>query len=81
MRDEGRYRRISIRGQVTIDASGLQRMIYDLESGTPFLFVDNLRIRAPVSGRAGERRTGDAGSTEDRIAVNLDVYGYVRASK
>jgi hypothetical protein len=48
-------------------------MLHALESATPHLFVTNLDVRARQvrAGRAGAERAAG-------MAVNLDVYGYMR---
>jgi len=33
-----------------IDPASLQPLLYDLESGMPFLFIDQLVVQAPVAG-------------------------------
>ena len=42
----------SIRLQATLDMNleALQRMLYQLESGTPYVFVDSLSVQVPGSG-------------------------------
>jgi general secretion pathway protein M len=71
-RDEGAFRRISIRGQIAVNTAALQRVFYDLESATPFLFLDNVEIRARPARRA-------AGPEDDPILeVRFDLYGYMR---
>jgi general secretion pathway protein M len=32
-----------------IDQPGLQKLLYDIEAGMPFLFVDQLVVQAPVT--------------------------------
>jgi len=40
-----------------VDQPALQRLLYDLEAGMPFLFVDQLVVQAPVASMApGQRR-------------------------
>jgi len=71
-RDEGAFRRVSIRGQIAVDLAQLQRVLYDLEAGSPFLFLDNVDIRArpaPARGRSED---------EALLDVHFDLYGYMR---
>ncbi len=72
-KDEGPSRRISIRGNMTATLAALQRVIYDLEAGSPLLFVDNLDVRAGARVRGG----ADA-DQEPQLDVNFDVSGYLR---
>jgi len=69
-RDEGKFRRIAIRGQIAVDIAGLQRVFYDLEAGSPLLFLDNVEIRVPERPRGG-------GAQNSGLDVRFDLYGYV----
>jgi general secretion pathway protein M len=71
-RDEGTFRRISIRGQIAVNTAALQRVFYELESATPFLFLDNIEIRA----RPARRSTGP--EDDPVLEVRFDLYGYMR---
>jgi general secretion pathway protein M len=71
-REEGAFRRISIRGQIAVNTAALQRVFYDLESASPFLFLDNVEIRSRPARRSG-------GAEDDPILeVRFDLYGYLR---
>jgi general secretion pathway protein M len=71
-RDEGAFRRISIRGQIAVNMAALQRVFYELESATPFLFLDNVEIRS----RPARRSTG--AEDDPVLEVRFDLYGYMR---
>jgi general secretion pathway protein M len=72
-RDEGAFRRISIRGQIAVKLPALQRVLYDLESATPFLFLDNVEIRTQATYQI------NATDTDDPVLdVRFDLYGYMR---
>jgi hypothetical protein len=51
----------------------LQRILYDLEAGSPFLFLDNVDIRT-------RQAPAVRGHTEDEslLEVRFDLYGYMR---
>lgn len=72
-RDEGTFRRVSIRGQIAVTIGQLQHILYDLEAGSPFLFLDNVDIRtrqaSPARGRPED---------ESLLEVRFDLYGYMR---
>jgi general secretion pathway protein M len=71
-RDDGTFRRISIRGQIAVNTAALQRVFYDLESASPFLFLDNVEIRARPARRS-------SGPEDDPVLeVRFDLYGYMR---
>lgn len=68
----GHFRKVTVRGDVTLDLAGVQQVLYDLEAATPYLFVDSLDIKTRESDADG--RPHDTGQLE----VNLDLSGYMR---
>jgi general secretion pathway protein M len=69
-------------GYVTLSASceiaesALQQLIYDLESGMPFLFIDQLVVQSPQSG------PGIGGDTPPaRMRLQIDVAGQWQTQK
>jgi general secretion pathway protein M len=57
-----------------MEQPGLQKLLYDLEAGMPFLFVDQLDVQVPQATAANESGTG-------RIRVVLSVSGQWQGSK
>ena len=57
---------LTIIASCDIDQIGLQQLLYDLEAGQPFLFVDQLSVQAPASFSA---------SGEGKLRVLLSVSG------
>ena len=57
-----------------MEQPALQKLLYDLESGMPFLFVDQLDVQVPQT-----TATSDAGA--ERIRVVLGVSGQWQGSK
>ena len=72
-RDDGQFRQITVRGQMAVTLSGLQRIFYDLESTTPFLFLDNVEIRARAP-----RQSREQGNEDTLLEVRFDLAGYMR---
>jgi len=60
---------ISLSVNCEIDQNKLQELIYDLETGMPFLFLDQLVVQTPQIG--GKILVG----SETRLHVQLDVSG------
>lgn len=75
VRDEGKFRRIIVRGQMATNTVAMQRIFYDIESASPYLILDNIDIRARPSPRTPEN-----GPTDTMLDVRFDLYGYVRAN-
>ena len=64
------FQRISLRTRMRGDIETLRAMLHGLETGKPYLFVDNLRIRVWTVGRRNGPQVGD-------LDVYFDVYGYM----
>ena len=73
--EEGRFRRIAVRAQMSSKLAALQSVVYGLEGGSPLLFLDNVEIRG-----LAERKSDDA-SDDPTLDVRFDVYGYTRGAK
>jgi general secretion pathway protein M len=74
VQEDGKFRRITVRGQMSLGLEAAQRLFYGLESNTPMLFLDNVNIRA----RSESRRQSEA-TDEPILDVRFDVYGYMPA--
>jgi general secretion pathway protein M len=71
----GSFHQVTIRLDVAVATEGLQKALYRIESSQPYMFVDNLAIRAPEPQRMpGPRPAGN------ELSVRLEVYGYIRAA-
>lgn len=70
-KDDGAYRQVPVALQITAPLSAVKATLYALESSRPYLFIDNLAIRAPYN--VGARV--DA-STEPDLNVQFNVTGY-----
>jgi general secretion pathway protein M len=57
-----------------MEQSALQKLLYDLEAGMPFLFVDQLDVQVPQTTATNETRSG-------RIRVVLGVSGQWQGGK
>jgi hypothetical protein len=72
VRDQGAYRRITIRGQVVVNLAALQRVVYDLEASAPYLFLDNVEVQLGGDSRGNKQPDDPA------LEVRIDVSGYMR---
>jgi general secretion pathway protein M len=61
---------VSLSANLDIEQSNLQQLLYDLETGMPFLFIDQLVVQMPQSaGKIG------SGLDSPRMRVQIDVSG------
>jgi len=67
---------VSLSANCEVGQSALQRLLYDLESGMPFLFIDQLVIQMPQSGGG----TGVEMETA-RMRVQIDISGQWQVTK
>jgi general secretion pathway protein M len=75
--NEGKLRRIIVRGQMLVTLPAAQRIFYGLESASPLLFLDNVDMRVWVS----VRRHADPANQEVTFDIKFDVVGYTRGAK
>jgi general secretion pathway protein M len=63
---------VSLTASCEVDQPALQQLLYDLEAGMPYLFVDQLEVQAPQAG---------AGQDGGRMRVLLTVSGQWQGTK
>jgi general secretion pathway protein M len=68
---DGAFRRIAVRVQFTGTTSTLFAAVYELESRTPLLLIDNLEIRPRPASRLGA--TDDAS-----LSIRFDLSGFMQ---
>lgn len=72
---DGNLTRVGVRVQMSGSIAAVQKVLYSLESGAPFLFTENLEIRTrPVVRGAGPRRD------ESTVDMRFEAYGYLRGA-
>ncbi len=74
VKTDGEFRRVGVRVQMTATVSQLARVLYTLEAGRTFLFVDNLE----VSNRRARRRRNQPIEMDPMLLIRLDLTGYLR---
>ncbi len=67
---EGKQGYVTLSASCEIAESALQQLIYDLESGMPFLFIDQLIVQAPQSSSVIGGEAAPA-----RMRLQIDVSG------
>ncbi len=63
---------LSVLASCEIDQGGLQQLLYDLEAGMPFLFIDQLVVQAPSTV---------SGSGSGKLRILLAVSGQWQGAK
>jgi general secretion pathway protein M len=71
------FTRVSVRVVMTSEVPSLQKILYDIETATPYLFVDDVDVRKRVVRRP--RQQGRSPEVEEQLTVRLTVFGYVRS--
>ena len=85
--DSELFPRVTLKVQMTGSTEALQRVLHGLESRRPYLFVNDLRVRAREirrrrpRRRSKERRLKIPVSTETRLTVGFELSGYLRARR
>jgi len=70
-KDEGKYRKISLTVQANVTPLALQQILLGIESRVPFLFIDNLAIRAG-QGRLYRPQPG----VDPEFGLQMTLHGY-----
>jgi general secretion pathway protein M len=68
--------RVSVRVVMSSELAALQKIIYDLETASPYLFIDDVDFRKRVTRR---RQPGVRAEGDEQLTVRITVYGYVRS--
>jgi general secretion pathway protein M len=74
-RDDGGFRRMTVRAQLSMNLAALQHVIYELEASLPYLFLDNVEITEHSANRRVKQADDDP-----LLDVQLDLFGYMRKS-
>lgn len=74
--DVAGMRRAGLKVRFTAETDSLATILYELETGEPYLFVDALSVREPRR----QRRRRDEPEQAPQLDVVVDLYGYVRGA-
>ena len=74
-RDEGRFRQINVSVQFFASTPALQKILYALEAGPPYLLVENMTLRPLNAFRGFKPQPGQ----EPEVNVQLDAAGFAFA--
>jgi hypothetical protein len=74
-RDEGRFRQIGVSVQFFASTPALQKILFAIEAGPPYLSVENMTLR-PLNAFRGYK---PAPGQEPEVNVQLDAAGYAFA--
>jgi hypothetical protein len=72
VRDDGRFKQVGINVQLFATTPNLQKILYTIETQTPYAMVENITIR-PLNAFRGFR---PAPGVEPELSVMLDVSGF-----
>lgn len=66
----GSFQRVAIRLDAALRIESLQKALHRIESAQPYMFVDNVTIRAAEGSRA---------ASGGELTVRLEVFGFIKA--
>jgi general secretion pathway protein M len=75
-KDDGAHRKVTVSFRLRGPLPAVQKALYELETALPYLYVDNLDIRA----NAG-RRSIPAPGVEPDVLAQFDLYAFTRIAK
>jgi general secretion pathway protein M len=65
---------VNVTASLEVDAASLQPLLYDLEAGMPFVFIEQLDVLAPTSTAGGSTAAG-------KVKVQMSVSGQWQGQK
>lgn len=68
---EGAVEKIGVRFDITTSLEALPSIVYEIEAHVPYLFIDNLEIRAPE-----DSRSQTLVANKPILIIRWDVFGY-----
>jgi general secretion pathway protein M len=68
---------VNVTASIEVEQASLQKLLYDLESGMPFLFVDQIDMQVSNGGAGAP----DAGATSGKMRVQMTVSGQWQGTK
>ena len=73
VKTDGDFKQVSVRVQLTATLGSFARILHALESGKPYVFIDNLDVK---NRRA--RKATKAQQDDPELVIRFDLYGYLR---
>lgn len=73
VKTDGDFKRVSVRVQLTATLESFFRVLYALESGKPYVFIDNLDVKNRQARKAKKDTDEDP-----ELVIRFDLYGYLR---
>jgi len=70
---EGAFQRVTVNVSLRVTSDVLQKILYDLESGLPFVIIDNVLIQAPQPELRNNQANGGG-----LLIVQLDLSGFAK---
>ncbi len=81
--DDNGYKKIAVNVVVAADVQALRDVLFDLETGMPYLFVEDIDLRRSTVATRFRVRGSRApeGPTVDQLQVRLKIAGFMRAGE
>ena len=73
VKTDGDFKQVSVRVQLTATLGSFARILHALESGKPYVFIDNLDVK----NRRARRKANDQ-DDDPELVIRFDIYGYLR---
>jgi hypothetical protein len=73
---DGEFRRVGVRGEMSMTLAATQRVIHEIEATPPWLLLDHVDIHSHEAERRRDRNPDIV-----VLEVSFEVYGYMRGKK
>jgi general secretion pathway protein M len=73
VKTDGDFKQVSVRVQLTATLGSFARILHALESGKPYVFIDNLDVKNRRARKVAKDQANDP-----ELVIRFDLYGYLR---
>ncbi len=73
VKTDGDFKQVSVRVQLTATLGSFARILHALESGKPYVFINNLDVK-----NRRVRKATQAQKDDPELVIRFDLYGYLR---
>lgn len=70
--NEGKLQKITVRAQMIVSNRAFQKLLYALEAGKPYVYVENMDVKI-------QNQSTDL--AQDLLKITIDLYGYRRGGE
>jgi general secretion pathway protein M len=74
---KGELPRVTVRAHMVGSIEAIRSVFHTLESGQPYVFLDNVTVSARPTRRSNRRRRSDTRNDPGQLTVRYEAYGFL----